>query len=89
MLLPGDAVPGGFYMGDDYVKYTTPMATSLSLLAWGMVEFKGGYKDQVPPHASWSMLLLGTVQFLGCQLARQPQPCMCGPVCLSFNCCQV
>jgi hypothetical protein len=47
VLLSGDAVPGGFYMGADYVKYTTPMATSLSLLAWSLVDFKGGYKDQV------------------------------------------
>lgn len=40
----GDAVPGGFYMGADYVKHTHPMATSLSLLAWSLVEFKAGYQ---------------------------------------------
>jgi hypothetical protein len=43
----GDPVPGGFYMGADYVKYTTPMATSLSLLAYSLVEHKEGYKSTV------------------------------------------
>lgn len=40
-------MPGGFYMGADYVKYTTPMATSLSLLASSLVEHKEGYKATV------------------------------------------
>lgn len=43
----GDAVPGGFYMAADYVKYTTPMATSLSLLAWSLTEHKEAYKATV------------------------------------------
>lgn len=43
-MCAGDAVPGGFYMGADYVKHTHPMATSLSLLAWSLVEFKAGYQ---------------------------------------------
>lgn len=44
---PGDPVPGGFWMSADNVKYTAPMATSLSLLAWSVVEFRDGYKAQV------------------------------------------
>lgn len=40
----GDAVPGGFYMDSTYVKYTTPMATSLSLLAASVVEFTPAYQ---------------------------------------------
>jgi hypothetical protein len=40
-------VSGGFYMDSTYVKHTMPMATSLSLLAASLVEFKSGYEAQV------------------------------------------
>jgi len=40
-------VPGGFYTAADYVKHSHPMATSLALLAWSIVEFKTGYQSQV------------------------------------------
>lgn len=32
-----DPVPGGFYMSADYVKYSLPMATSMTMLAWSLV----------------------------------------------------
>lgn len=38
-----DAVPGGFYMGPDYVKHSLPLATSLSTLAWSLLTFGPGY----------------------------------------------
>jgi hypothetical protein len=38
-----DAVPGGFYMGADYVKHSFPLATSLTTLAWSMLTFGAGY----------------------------------------------
>jgi hypothetical protein len=40
-----DAVPGGFYMGADYVKYGPPVASSMALLAWSVVEFGQGYEQ--------------------------------------------
>jgi hypothetical protein len=74
VLLSGDAVRGGFYMGADYVKYTTPMATSLSLLAWSMVEFKGGFKEQVCTITCHGGLRLCA---LACAVAALPDhPCV-------------
>lgn len=57
VVCAGDAVPGGFYMAADYVKHTHPMATSLSLLAWSLVEFKAGYEAAAQPwgHASLAL----------------------------------
>jgi hypothetical protein len=40
-----DAVPGGFYMAADYVKYGAPVASSMTLLAWSLVEFGQGYEQ--------------------------------------------
>jgi hypothetical protein len=45
-----DAVPGGFYMAADYVKYGAPVASSMALLAWSLVEFGQGY-EQVENHS--------------------------------------
>jgi hypothetical protein len=37
-----DRVLGGWYMsGSDYVKYSHPMAVSVSFMAWSLLEFKG------------------------------------------------
>lgn len=38
-----DPVYGGMYMSSDYTKYSFPMATSMTLLAWSLLEFSGGY----------------------------------------------
>jgi hypothetical protein len=40
-----DAVPGGFYMAADYVKYGAPVASSMALLAWSLVDFGQGYEQ--------------------------------------------
>ncbi len=40
-----DAVPGGWYDAGDYLKLNFPLAPSVGMLAWGLVEFKQGYSD--------------------------------------------
>ena len=39
-----DVVPGGWYDAGDYLKLNFPMASTVSILAWGLVEFKDGYQ---------------------------------------------
>jgi hypothetical protein len=38
-----DAVPGGWFDAGDYLKLNFPLAPSVGILAWGLVEFKEGY----------------------------------------------
>jgi endoglucanase len=38
-----DATPGGWYDAGDYLKLNFPMAPSVGLNAWGILEFKAGY----------------------------------------------
>lgn len=41
----GKDVVGGYYTtGDSFVKYSYPIATSVALLSWSLVEFKRGYR---------------------------------------------
>ena len=48
MLNDGSSVgydlTGGYFDAGDYVKFSFPMASAMTLLAWGMVEFSDGYK---------------------------------------------
>ena len=48
MLNDGSSVgydlAGGYFDAGDYVKLSFPMASAMTLLAWGMVEFRDGYK---------------------------------------------
>lgn len=42
---PMDLVHGGFYMGADYVKHSFPLATSMSMLAWSLLQFRQIYEQ--------------------------------------------
>jgi hypothetical protein len=42
---PTDLVHGGYCMGVDYVKHTFPLATSMSMLAWSILQFKQAYEQ--------------------------------------------
>jgi hypothetical protein len=39
-----DAVPGGWYDAGDFIKLNFPLAPTVSMLAWGMLEFPTGYQ---------------------------------------------
>lgn len=38
-----DVVPGGWYDAGDYLKLNFPLASTVSYLAWGILEFSDGY----------------------------------------------
>lgn len=40
-----DPVPGGYYMGADYVKYSFPLASSMSLLALSIITFPTAFNQ--------------------------------------------
>ena len=36
---------GGYYDAGDYIKYAFPMAASMTMLSWGVVEYRDGYQN--------------------------------------------
>jgi hypothetical protein len=40
-----DVVPGGWYDAGDYLKLNFPLASVVSFLSWGLLEFKDGYQQ--------------------------------------------
>ncbi len=40
-----DIVPGGWYDAGDYLKLNFPLASVVTMLSWGLLEFKTGYQQ--------------------------------------------
>ena len=59
-----------FYSGGDHVKFLFPMSFSLTLLSWGGIDYKDGYKTA----EEWSILLdtvkWGTDFIMKCHVAE-------------------
>eukprot|EP00878_Enallax_costatus_P018168 GHUV01019116.1.p1 GENE.GHUV01019116.1~~GHUV01019116.1.p1 ORF type:complete len:324 (+),score=74.13 GHUV01019116.1:1555-2526(+) len=41
--LANETMTGGYYVGSDYVKYSMPIATTMTMMAWSMLEFPKGF----------------------------------------------
>lgn len=55
----GEDLTGGWYDAGDYVKFGFPMASSATVLAWGLVEYKNAYEtagqyDQMLNSIKWA-----------------------------------
>jgi hypothetical protein len=53
-----EPIRGGYYMSEDYVKYSFPMASSTAILAWTVLQFGAGYAKAgqlaaVQQHVRW------------------------------------
>lgn len=62
----GRSLVGGYYDAGDTIKFGLPMATSISLLAWGLLEFPKGYPDVARMRDT---LKWGTDYFIKCHTA--------------------
>ena len=49
----GIDLTGGYYDAGDHMKFALPLASALTLMAWGGIEYRGGYERA----AQWSHLL--------------------------------
>ena len=55
---------GGYYDAGDHVKFGQPMAATISMLAWGVVEFKDAYKTAGQMDEALDAIKWGTDYFL-------------------------
>ena len=78
-----DVVPGGWYDAGDYLKLNFPLASSVSYLAWGLLEFADGYNIAgQTQHATTNLFAavdylkrshIGTRKYIG-QIGNPGQP---------------
>ena len=62
---------GGYYDAGDHVKFGLPMAFSLTMLAWGGVEFQGAYEEANQLTPLLDVLKWGTDYLMKCHV-RNP-----------------
>lgn len=61
---------GGYYDAGDYVKFGFPMASTITVLAWGMLDFKDGYKRAGQYDHGLKTLKWGTDYFINCHTSK-------------------
>ena len=61
---------GGYFDAGDYVKFNFPQAFSMTMLAWGMIEFKDGYEYAGEYSNGLSAIKWGTQYLLKCHTGR-------------------
>ena len=61
---------GGYYDAGDYVKFGLPMASTITLLAWGMILFPEGYKLAGEYENGLAAIKWGTDYFIKCHTGK-------------------
>jgi len=64
-----DAVSGGYHDAGDFVKFGFPMASTITVLAWGGISFKEGYEAAGLTQRHAEAIRWGTDYFIGCHKA--------------------
>jgi len=62
----GKDLTGGYYDAGDFVKFGLPMASTVTMLAWGMILFKDGYKQAGEYENGLAAIKWGTDYFIKC-----------------------
>jgi hypothetical protein len=60
----GGNLSGGYYDAGDHMKFGLPMAYNNTMLAWGVIEFKDGYKNSGQLDEAKAAIKWGTDYFL-------------------------
>ena len=65
-----DKVVGGWYDAGDYLKLNVPLAYTVSMLAWGILEFEQGYKSSGELQHARESLRPAAQYLLDCHISK-------------------
>jgi hypothetical protein len=65
-----DKVVGGWYDAGDYLKLNVPLAYTVSVLAWGILEFEHGYKTSGELQHARESLRPAAQYLLDCHISK-------------------
>ena len=77
----GEDLRGGWYDAGDYVKFGFPMASSVTVLAWGLVEYKKAYTAAGQYNHMLNSIKWATDYFIKAHTKRDE---FYGQVCMSY-----
>jgi len=66
-----DVVPGGWYDAGDYLKLNFPLASVVSFLSWGLLEFKDGYQQAGETQHALDNLYAAADYLKRCHIAKR------------------
>ena len=78
----GEDLTGGWYDAGDYVKFGFPMASSVTVLAWGLVEYKKAYEATGQYNHMLSSIKWATDYFIKAHTKKYE---FYGQVCMSYH----
>merc|ERR1711970_289984 len=74
----GHDLSGGYYDAGDFVKFGFPMASSMTMLAWGIVEYKEAYEAAGQLEYAHAALKWGTDYFIKAHVSDDTFYGQCG-----------
>ena len=66
----GEDLTGGYYDAGDFVKFNFPMAYTITVLSWGMIQYEDAYKASGEYQNMLDAIKWGTDYFIKCHTAK-------------------